>query len=308
MRPGGKSQIMNLELFDRIMVGNTLGEGVIWDHRTETIWWTDIQESRLYHYNLSSKKLGYYETPERLCSFGFTDDEEWFIVAFENGFAKYNPEKNIINWLSKPQEHHNQIRFNDGRVDRQGRFWSGTMVEDNNGGNVRGCLYRLDMADKKLAVPLLEDILISNSLCWSPDSKKMYFADSTNNRIDVYDFDAALGMPTNGNPFATTNEDIFPDGSTIDQEGFLWNAQWGGSRVVRYAPYGEIDFILEVPVSQPTCVAFGGSDLSWLFVTTAKDGLDNNQLANEEFAGDLLIYKTDIKGIPENIIKMRNVK
>lgn len=209
MRPGGNSQIMNLELFDRIKVGNTLGEGVIWDHRTETIWWTDIQESRLYHYNPSSKKLGHYDTPERLCSFGFTDDEKWFIAAFENGFAKYNPEKNILKWLSKPLEHHNQIRFNDGRVDRQGRFWSGTMVEDNNGGDARGRLYRLDLAEKKLAVPLLEDILISNSLCWSPDSKKMYFADSTNNRIDVYDFDAALGIPTNDNTFAITNEDIF---------------------------------------------------------------------------------------------------
>lgn len=299
---------MKVELIDRIKVGNTLGEGVIWDRHTEAIWWTDIQESRLYHYNPTSKKLGYHDTPERLCSFGFTDHEDWLIAAFENGFAQYNPEKNIINWLSKPQEQYNHIRFNDGRVDRQGRFWSGTMVENDEGGTERGRLYRLDMNEKCSSVPLLEDILISNSLCWSPDSDKMYFADSANNRIDVYDFDPALGIPTNGKPFARTNDDVFPDGSTVDQDGFLWNAQWGGNRVVRYSPNGVIDYILNVPVSQPTCVAFGGPDLSWLFVTTAKDGLDDNQLANEEFAGDLLIYKTDTKGSPENIIKMRNIK
>ena len=295
---------MKIELVDTVEVGNTLGEGVIWDLRSEKVWWTDIQKSRLYYYHLASKKLGYFNTPQRLCSFGFTNHEDWIIVAFEKGFAKYNPGDEKIEWLSQPQKSRNDIRFNDGRVDRQGRFWAGTMVEGDDAGMEQGTLYQLDL--DKGAVPILDGISISNSLCWSPSGEKMYFADSPNNRIDVYDFEQISGMPSNRKTFASTETEIFPDGSTIDAEGYLWNAQWGGSRVVRYSPEGEVDHILELQVSQPTCVAFGGPDLTWLIVTTAKDGLSDDQLNKQPLAGSLFIYKTEIKGLPEHFINTRN--
>lgn len=295
---------MKIELIDTVEVANTLGEGVLWDDRSDTVWWTDIQQSRLYQYHLSSKKIKHFETPERLCSFGFTDNENWLIAAFENGFALYNPYDGALNWVSKPQEQYNHIRFNDGRVDRQGRFWAGTMVEDNEGGLERGFLYRLNFDHE--VIPLLNDILIPNSLCWNPEGSKMYFADSTNNRIDVYDFDPIVGVPSNRKTFAKTDATIFPDGSTIDKEGYLWNAQWGGHRIVRYSPEGEIDHVLNLPVSQPTCVTFGGPDLTWLFITTAKDGLNHDQLKEQPLAGNLLIYKTEIKGLTEHYFNTRN--
>lgn len=292
---------MMIELIDRVEGENILGEGVIWNSRTQTVWWTDIEGFRLYCYEPQSKELICYSTPERLCSFAFTSENDWLIVAFESGFAHFNPKKEIVRWIAKPQQSQPHIRFNDGRVDRQGRFWAGTMMEEQGDGFETGCLYRLDKNGEAIAE--LEDISIANSLCWSPDSKKAYFADSPLNRIDIYDFDAASGSLSNRKTFATTPDHIYPDGSIVDKDGYLWNAQWGGSRVVRYAPDGNIDHILELPVSQPTCVAFGGADMDMLFVTTADKGLSEERLDKEPLAGDLLIYKTDQQGIAEQYVE-----
>lgn len=230
---------MKIELIETVTVKNTLGEGVIWNSRSSTIWWTDIESCRLYCYDLRSKEHKYYFTPERLCSFAFTTNKDWLIVAFESGFAYYNPLNEEVRWITRPQVDQPHIRFNDGRVDRQGRFWAGTMVEDQIDEREKGCLYRLDPDGK--AIPVLGDLLIPNSLCWSPDSRKLYFADSVANRIDQYDFDAISGTLSNRETFAKTPDHIYPDGSIIDKDGYLWNAQWGASRVVRYAPDGEID-------------------------------------------------------------------
>lgn len=285
------------ELIDVIPVGNILGEGVLWDHRSGTVWWTDIEDSRLYHFHPKSKKLGFYITPERLASFAFTSDEAWLVAGFESGFAHYRPRSGEIKWIAKPEQNLSHTRFNDGRVDRQGRFWAGTMVEGDEA-REKGALYRLDhdgMAHRQVS-----NIMISNSLCWSPDGTKMYFADSSLNSIDVFDFNLESGVPINRRHFAKMLENIYPDGSTVDREGYLWNAQWGGSRIIRYVADGTIDFQLDLPVSQPTCVAFGGSDLSLLFVTTAKTGLTEKQREDEPYAGHLLVYKTEATGLEEH--------
>ncbi|MDG1709451.1 MAG: SMP-30/gluconolactonase/LRE family protein [Emcibacteraceae bacterium] len=294
---------MSIELIETVKVGNILGECVLWDPRTTTVWWTDIEASRIYQYDPVTKDVRFYVTPERLGSFGFTNDEEWLIAAFESGFAYYNPFNGLIKWIAKPQEHLSHIRFNDGRVDRQGRFWAGTMVENSDRGPEQGCLYRLD-ADGQATVEI-QNVMISNSLCWSPDGKRMYFADSPKNRIDTYDFDTVSGGPSNKKFFTSTDAHIHPDGSTVDADGYLWNAQWGGSRIVRYTPSGAVDYILDLPVSQPTCVTFGGPDLSNLFVTTARADLNVDQLSEQPLAGDLLIYKTTIKGLTEPFTQMR---
>ncbi len=288
---------MQIELVETVKVGNTLGEGVIWDDRSQTVWWTDIQSFLLFRYDPIRKECTKYTTPERVCSFAFSKDQGWLIVAFETGFAHYNPEKNQTRWINRPYEHSTHIRMNDGRVDRQSRFWAGAMVENEKGQKKHSCLYRLDPSGEPATI--LEDIQISNSLCWSPDSKKLYFADSPTRRIDVFDFNASNGTVSNRKTFAVTSENIYPDGSIIDQDGYLWNAQWGGARVVRYAPDGTIDHILKMPVDQPTCVAFGGKDQSWLFITTARADLTDEKLDEQPQAGDLFIYKTDIKGIAE---------
>ena len=116
----------------------------------------------------------------------------------------------------------------------------------------------------------------------------------------MYDFDAQNGQLSNKKIFAKVPPGIEPDGACVDQQGYVWNAQWGGGRVVRYSPAGEVDRILNLPVTQPTCVALGGPEMNWLFVTSARKGLSNSQLAVQPQAGALFIYQTDVCGLPED--------
>jgi sugar lactone lactonase YvrE len=290
------------ELIATIDVGNTLGECILWDEQAQCVWWTDIHASRLYRYTPIDKQLQDHALPGRLCSFGFIENDSRLICAFAGGFALYDPETGKRQWLHQPEADYTGTRFNDGRVDRQGRFWSGTMVEseaavDAAGQPVQGSLYWISPQGRGKT---LEHIRTANSLCWSRDSRTMYFADSKTKKIIAYAFDPATARVGNGVVFANTAPGSSPDGSIIDAEGYLWNANWGGGRVVRYSPQGEVMATLELPVTQPTCQCFGGPDFNWMFVTTAREKLDAATLAQQPQAGHVFIYRTPYKGLPES--------
>lgn len=294
---------MQPRLIEILPVGNILGECVLWDDMQEAVWWTDIHSRMLYRYRIGPQILDKWCTPERLCSFGFVDGDERLIAAFENGFAFYNPSNGDVQWLAKPEENITGTRFNDGRVDRQGRFWSGTVVEaeearDNNGNPATASLYCLE-GDGSVHCHE-KNIQISNSLCWSIDGGKMYFADSPTQTIQVYDFDASSGTPENKQVFVQMQGNAFPDGSTIDRDGGLWNAAWGAGEVIRFTPDGQKDISLQLPVSQPTCVALGGPKMNLLFVTTARENLSETELAKQGDAGNLFIFETKLTGVKEN--------
>lgn len=286
---------MQPEQIDIVACGNTLGEGVLWDDRSQVIWWTDIQESLLYRYDWQSRRLQSFGMPERLAAFGLVEDSQQLVAAFESGFAFLNPLDGRIEWITRPLAGKTGMRFNDGRIDARGRFWCGTMMEDKGEGiDAVGSLYCLK-PDGCLSQHV-QGIRIPNAICWSPDITRMYLADSLKHKIDVFDFDAPSATLSNRRLFAKTADDIFPDGAVTDAEGFLWNAQWNGRRVVRYAPDGREDIIMPLPVSQPTCVTFGGPDLDHLFITSAREGLSAAELEAQPLAGNLFIYKTGIKG------------
>ncbi|PCI51755.1 MAG: gluconolaconase [Alphaproteobacteria bacterium] len=293
---------MKIKLKYIVPVQNTLGEGVLWDGRSGAFWWTDIQNCKLHRFILENEKLDIFQTPERLCAFGFTDEEGLLVAAFESGYASFRPETGDIQWIRKPFDGVEGLRFNDGRVDPAGRFWCGTMAEDGKSETIqKSKLFCLNEAMEVSAH--ISDIHIANSLCWSPDGKYMYFADSPKQQIQRYDFDMANGACSNARIFASTTGSIAPDGSVTDAQGYLWNAQWDGSRVVRYAPDGTIDFILEMPVSQPTCVAFGGPSLDLLCITTAQENLSDDALKSQPQAGNLFIYQVDANGLPAPMFK-----
>lgn len=290
------------KLVESVDVGNTLGECVLWDDLHERIWWTDIHEAKLYEYVYSSKKTVVHSMPERLASFGLTEDENKLVCAFESGFAIFDLKSQEVNWLDRPERDAKCHRFNDGRVDRQGRFWAGTMVEKACEMHTeKGSLYCLAGTQCR---KVLSGITIPNSLCWSPDSREFYFADSKSHCIRRYQFDEESGEPVNPAPFAETNAPFEPDGSAIDSEGYLWNALWGGGKVVRYAPNGEAVDEIDLPVSQPTCVAFGGKSMNLLLVSTAREGLTAEQLQKQPQAGNLLIYRTCYIGLPESRFRL----
>ncbi len=281
-------------LVDVLEVGNTLGEGVLWDDIGQRVWWSDIQERLLYRYEPVQRVLEKFELPQRLGSFGFVANSDAIIGAFESGFAFYHPKSGQLDWLARPQHAASNLRFNDGRVDHSGRFWAGSMVEGQ--GEPTGQLYCLRNGRIETR---LRGIAISNGLCFSPDGRYLYFADSPSLRIHRFDIDPVNGALSNRQVFAQTPPREYPDGSAVDREGHLWTAQWGASRVVRYAPDGSISASIDLPVTQPTCIAFGHAALDHLFVTSAREELSAAALSSQPQAGHLFIYKTNIKGNPE---------
>jgi L-arabinonolactonase len=277
-------------------VENTLGEGVLWDARTQSAYWTDILASKVWRWDGNAAPTA-YDLPQRLGSFGLTATPGTFIGAFEDGFARFTPATGAFEMLAPVTAPHSHLRMNDGRVDRTGRFWAGSMPEGPDG--PRGSLWRYD--GDGAATAHLNDIDIPNSLCWSRDGTQMYFADSPCHTIWRYAFDPERGPVGDPQIFATTAPGVHPDGSCIDSEDHLWNAQWGAGEVVRYRPDGSIERRVPLPVTQPSCVAFGGKDLNLLFVTTARVDLNAAQLAEQPLAGALFIFETDVTGLPEQI-------
>ncbi|MEH6569909.1 MAG: SMP-30/gluconolactonase/LRE family protein [Halioglobus sp.] len=286
---------------ESVQVENELGEGVIWDARGGAFWWTDIDGRKIYRYQPADKLLESWVTPERLGCFAMVVDRDYLVCGFESGFAYFNPRNGAVQCLHKVDEDNKSTRLNDGRADRQGRFWAGSMVEDKQAGAPAGALYcldgRLNFSSK------VSGLSISNGLCWSPDSVFLYHTDTPTRRIDRYEFDENTASISNRTTFAQTANGCFPDGSTVDSAGYLWNAQWGGSQVIRYTPAGEVDLILPLPVSQPTCVAFGGPQLDRLIVTSARQGLGPQELAAQPEAGNVFIFQTDITGIVDPVYR-----
>ncbi|HWA91452.1 MAG TPA: SMP-30/gluconolactonase/LRE family protein [Rhizomicrobium sp.] len=280
---------------DIVPVGNTLGEGVLWDCGSGRAWWTDIQQKKLLRYAPATGLIETFDLPERLGSFGFVESGTQIIAAFESGFALYAPESGALDWIARPPHAAKNIRFNDGRVDRQGRFWAGSMVEGD--GEPRGKLYRLD-GDGRYEV-CAANIAISNSICFSPDGKAMYFADTPKQVIHRYALDPESGELSSRRIFAITPEDAFPDGAQVDCDGCVWSAHWGAGQVVRYTPDGRVDTVIDLPVTQPTCVAFGGDDMDLLFVTSARENLSGRVLERQPQAGNLFVYRVAARGMSD---------
>lgn len=286
-----------LQPFDVIATRNVVGEGILWNGHQGQLWWSDIQSSRLHCYDWSRKTLEVLATPERVGSVGLVAGSPQLITAFASGIALYDPRSGELEWLARPAEMVPGVRFNDGRVDRRGRFWCGTMVEGTQR-TADGCLY--SMGRQATWRRHAQDIRIANGLCMSPDGTRLYFADSATQTIQVYELiepEGVLGPPRQ---FAATPPGAWPDGAAVDREGCVWSAHWGAGCVVRYTPEGRIDRTLAVPTRQPTCVCFGGPDLDVLCVTSARESLDAATLRSEPNAGAVFLYRAGVQGLPES--------
>ncbi|MFT5813007.1 MAG: L-arabinonolactonase [Psychroserpens sp.] len=292
------NSIATATLFKIIPCQCQLGEGVLWHADQQAIYWLDIEASELYRYWLANEKLEKFTLPQRIGSFAFTPRDNQIIAAFEQGIARYNLKTCQLEWLNQPERHISGNRFNDGKADSQGRFWAGTMVENATSSHQRASLYCLDNqldCHKKV-----DDLGISNGLCWNKAGNILYHTDSLSHQIFKYDFCKTTAAITNKRLFASTNASTFPDGSTVDAQDYLWNAQWGSNNVVRYNSNGEIELTIKLPVSQPSCVAIGGANLDRLIVTTAKHGLSGCALSKEPLAGNVFIYQlTSVTGLIE---------
>ena len=280
-----------------ISASNIVGEGILWNGHAGQLWWTDIQSSLLHRFDWESERLEVYGTPERLGSFGFVVGGGRLIAAFACGIALYDVVRQQVDWLARPPEVVAGIRFNDGRVDRRGRFWAGTMVEGRQH-TADGCLYSIGPGGSLRVQE--RGVRISNGLCASPDGKKLYFADSPTRTIYVYDLIEPEGVLSNRRVFAQTPEGAYPDGAAVDVDGCVWNAHWGAGSIVRYTPAGHIDRTIRVPATQPSCVCFGGPGLDILCVTSARENLSPETLSVEPHAGSVFLCRPGVQGLPES--------
>ncbi len=239
------------------------------------------------NFNLSStKKIG---------AIAFRNDGN-LVAALKDEFAfiKLNPFSITPISLSKKEPLGN--RFNDGKCDPAGRFWAASM--DSACLRPTGAIWRL--SPDLQAVEMEDKYTVGNGFGWSPDGCTMYFTDSDNRTIYAYPFDNVSGTLGKKERFATiANDEGFPDGLTVDSEGYVWSAHWDGWRITRYRPDGTIDRVISMPVPRPTSVIFGGKNFHKLYVTSARIGLSKGQILNAPSSGALFEIETEVSGIPE---------
>lgn len=273
----------------------TLGESPVWDEEGGVLWWIDIHAPAIHVFSPASGEARSWPYPESLGSIGLRDGTG-LVVASRSGFSLFDPADGGIVELARPTDELPDVRFNDGRVDRAGRFWSGTVHERREVGGA--ALYRLDPDGR--AERMHDGVTVSNGIAWSPDDRIMHFADSHTRTVYAFGFDRHTGTIANPRVFARLDEvDGLPDGATVDAEGGYWLACYGGARLMRFAPDGRLDRTVPMPVTNPTSAAFGGADLATLYVTSARQGLDEAALAREPQAGGLFALDVGVAGLPE---------
>ena len=274
---------------------NKLGETPVWDGQSQKLCWVDIEGAKLQCFDPADKALTDWDMPERIVACALRRDGG-FVVALASGIAFFDTKTGKLERKAAPEAGKPYVRLNEGKCDRQGRFWIGGMDERQTEG-VAG-LYRFDPDGS--CRQMESGIGVSNGIAWSPDNRLFYFTDSMRKRIYAYDFEPESGAIANRRVFFDWSDRTgTPDGATVDADGYLWSAIWDGWCLTRFAPDGTIDRKVELPVKRPTSAVFGGPELTTLYVTSAIFDTPDEQLKNEPQAGGLFGFDAGVVGLPE---------
>jgi sugar lactone lactonase YvrE len=275
---------------------DTIGEGPLWDERDEVLWWTDLTGRRLHRLDPSTSEHQVHEVEQEVGAL-VPRASGGFIAALRDGFASYDTAAGFT-MLAPIDANRPDLRMNDGKCDRRGRFWAATMAFDCTPS--AGSLHVLEPDGTTRTV--LTGLTIGNGLAWTADDATMYYIDSTRQCVDAFEFDldkGILGERRRVIEIAPADDPAswrLPDGMCIDQEGFLWVAIYGAGLVCRYRPDGSVDTTIELPVDQVTCPAFGGPDLRDLYITTAAQEMSPADLERQPLAGALFRVRTEVPG------------
>lgn len=271
-----------------------LGEGPIWVAREGAVYWVDIELPRIWRFHAADGTLAHWTPPFRIGSLA-PRTAGGFVAGSEHGFAFVDPEAGRYELIGKPETEPPGNRFNDGKVDRLGRFWAGTMDDAEEAAT--GALYRLDADCRWTRVD--EGYRVANGPAFSPDGRCMYHTDSARRTIYRFALDER-GQVSGREVFARFGEaDGYPDGMTADADGFLWIAFWDGWCLRRLSPGGECVQTLKMPIQRPTSCTFGGPDLDRLFITSARTGLSEDKLLGQPLAGALFMAEPAVGGTPQ---------
>lgn len=276
-----------------------LGEGPFWHPLLERLFWFDILNQTM----LSAGTDGHIVdriTFKDTVSAGAVIDQDSLAIAQSGALLRYDFSTDTTSVITEIEDDVPTNRTNDSRVDRSGGFWIGTMGRKAEAGVGGVYQYRAGQVTK-----VIENIRIPNSICFSPDGRTAYFTDA-GKMIVKCATDPATGLPVGPwEDFFTMEGPGGADGSVVDSEGYLWNARWGGGKVIRISPDGKLDKVVEVPgVSQVSCPAFGGNDLKTLYITTAREHMTPEQLEIEPYAGSVFAVALDVPGIAEPFLKL----
>jgi sugar lactone lactonase YvrE len=271
-----------------------LAEGPVWDADRQQLVWVDIQPGEVHSFDPAAGTRRQFAVDSQVGTVGLTADGR-LVLALEDGFARCDADGQHLERLPSPEIDTGLVRFNDGKPDPWGGFWAGTMQRDE-GHDGLGSLYRL--SPDGTVTELVPGVSLSNGLDWTDDRTRFYYVDSPTGAIDLFDTDPETGALSNRRRFVDVTPDGngIPDGLTLDADGGIWIAIWGTGELRRYAPDGQLDTVVRLPVSQVSCAAFGGPDLTTLYITTARQDFTPAQLAAEPQAGDIFSCTPGVTG------------
>jgi L-arabinonolactonase len=284
---------------------DNLGEGCLWEVESQSLWWLDIaRPTRIQRFIPATGEHKIW-TSQLLLTAIAKRKSGGFVVGGEDGVYTFDPATGAVTPLCKPESDIPQNRMNDGACDPQGRFWLGSMMQ-NIGPSGEDLEITTDsgnlfcIAANGQSTKVEHTIGVSNGPCWSPDGNTFYFTDSKNQVIHAYDFDGNNGTIKNRRVLNDSKNYGYPDGSTVDAEGYIWSARWEGSCVLRIDPKGRIVTTIEVPATRVTCPVFGGPDLETLYLTTSRAHVDAATLARYPNQGGVFAFNPGVRGLLKN--------
>jgi len=275
-----------------------LGESPLYLKEKNSLYWSDIKGLKLCKLDISSGKVENYFFNKEIGSFTFTEDLK-VIACTNDGYEYLNLDTLTTEPIIDPESNLKDNRFNDGKCDKYGRYFAGTM--DNTEKSINGSLYCYDGQNISQKVTNLG---ISNGLGWNKEYTKFYLCDSMKGIIYEYNYDLQTGTLSDKKVFVDVDEkDGYPDGLCIDIEGCIYSCHWDGARITKYSPNAEILEVVKLPVPRVTSCCFGGKNLDKLYITTAAFGLDKNQIDQYPLSGYIFTLDTKTKGLENNFFK-----
>lgn len=274
-----------------------LGEGPLWDVTEQRLYWIDSHGATIHRADARGEGLETWKVPEHIGSMCLRA-AGGAVLALRNGFHFFDFKTGSASPIADPEPACRRTRLNDGKVDRRGRFIAGAMDYEE-----REPLAGLWRLDPDLRLTLLEEgIVVSNGPCWSPDGTIFYFADTGRRVIWSYKYDLATGNLLNRRIFANFEGHLrgYPDGATVDSEGFVWSVEVYGGRLVRFAPDGTIDRLIGMPADSITSLTFGGADLDILYVTSMARPYQGRRRLEREAGGLFAVHGLGVRGLPES--------
>jgi sugar lactone lactonase YvrE len=284
----------------RLDCGNELGESPVWCESSGTLYWINVTPGRVYQWKPRSDRFDFWEFGGLVTGLNLVRGGG-LLVHGRDGLWRLDPASGVRSAIFNLPPAAGAMRFNDGHCDPAGRLWVGTTRDniDAAGEALTEALVRdgrLYVVEGAAARAIDERLGCPNGICWSPDGRRFYMADSCDGWLYDYSFDSVAGAIQDKRPFFRLEGCGVPDGAAVDCEGNIWNARWGAGAVIRISPDGALDRLVRLPVSLPTACCFGDDDRRTLYVTSARFSLQSQRLQAEPLAGGLFSLRVDVPG------------